>query len=405
MNTTIRTFDIIIVGAGTVGLTLACGLRTTGKRIAVVEAKDISLLTTTGLSPNTPSSPTKPAPAFSAINRTSQRLFEQWKLWPSITAMGVSPFRAMSVWDATGRGAIAFASEFINAWQMGHIIQNQAIQHALLSVLKEANNVSIVSPASLADGKNSITTKYPYAYLTLDNGQQLQAELIIGADGARSSLRKCLGIQCYSWPYGQSALTATVLTERAHQQTAWQCFLPTGPLAFLPLADSHHCSIVWSTTPKQAESLQSLPLEAFNQALTHAFEKRLGQVKRVSALTSYPLTLRHAKQYTLPCIALVGDAIHTIHPLAGQGVNLGLKDVQALVEQINRAIECDQPLGHPRYLRAYERARKSDNWLTIGIMELFKRVFGSESKPIVSLRSAGLNATNRLDCIKRMLIN
>jgi len=405
MKTLSHNSDIIIVGGGMVGLALACGLRSTGKKITVIDAQPIDQLHQRPPCPDAPPTLTEPAPAFSAINKTSQRLLNDWGVWSAIQAQGANPFKTMVVWDAKSKGTVRFTCDSLNASNMGHIIQNQMIRRGLLSVLKLSSNVQLLSSVTLADTPGSVVVNDHTVSLTLSNGQQLNAELVVGADGAHSALRQCIGIDHYQRSYGQTALTATVAIEHPHQMTAWQHFLPNGPLAFLPLSDRHQCSIVWSTTPKQAAELIAMSTEAFNHALTLAFEKRLGQVKRLSALSHYPLTLRHAKQYTTPCIALVGDAIHTIHPLAGQGVNLGLKDVAELINCLQQSIQRNQSLGHSRGLRAYERARKGDNWLTIGVMELFKRLFSDVPYTLIALRGLGLTVTDRLDCIKRLVMN
>lgn len=204
------------------------------------------------------------------------------------------------------------------------------------------------------------------------------------------------------WNYHQKAVVAHVRPEKSHQETAWQRFLPSGPLAFLPLHDGR-CSIVWSTTPEQADALLALEASAFAEALAEAFDQRLGSILEVGRRGAFPLRLQHAQTYVKPGLALIGDAAHVVHPLAGQGVNLGLLDAAALAEVILDALNAGQDFASFKTLRRYERWRKGDNLLMLAVMDGFKRLFGTALPPVRLLRNIGLNLTDAAGPLKHLI--
>jgi 2-octaprenylphenol hydroxylase len=239
--------------------------------------------------------------------------------------------------------------------------------------------------------------------LELNNGEVLQTRLLVGADGARSWVREQCGIAVTSTDYHQRAVVATVRTEQPHRDTAWQRFLPGGPLAFLPLPEGY-CSIVWSTTPEHADALLAMDETAFCAALTDAFAARLGKVQSAVGRAAFPLSAQHAGRYVQPRIALVGDAAHTIHPLAGQGVNLGFADSAALAEVLIAALQKRQDIGSLGVLRRYERWRKGENLLMLEVMTGFQKLFGSELTAVRQARNLGLNLVQRLMPVKNLII-
>jgi 2-octaprenylphenol hydroxylase len=241
--------------------------------------------------------------------------------------------------------------------------------------------------------------------VTLAARQVLQAPLVVGADGSRSPTRHMAGIQTRGWAYEQTAVVATVQTGDSHRRTAWQRFLPTGPLAFLPLPDPHLCSIVWSTTPQQAAELLAMPEPDFLSALHQAFGDRLGSMVQLhDQRGAFPLRLQHAEHYCRPGYVLVGDAAHTVHPLAGQGVNLGLADVATLAEVLVEARPGQRQPGELGALRAYERWRKGDNLSMMFTFDGFKRLFGSDMAALTWLRNGGLSLVDRLAPIKHTMM-
>ena len=376
-------YEIIVVGGGMVGTALARALGQQGRQVALIEAH-------------------KP-PAWqdgedydlrvSAINRSSQRLFEQLNAWEGMLTRRVSTYRRMHVWDGIHHGGeITFDAAEIGEPDLGHIIENRVIQEALSEHMMD---VTTYCPAML----EAMTVEKSQVRLTLKDGIELCASLVIGADGAHSRVRALAGIAREERPYNQRAIVATLRTERPHQATAWQCFLSTGPVAFLPLADGR-CSLVWSADLALAEKLMNLPDDDFRIELGRATGLRLGCVTEVSARVDFPLVGSRVRPYVLPRVALVGDAAHTIHPLAGQGVNLGFKDAAFLADVLGST---SRDVGSIRVLRTYERARRGDNEITMRVMEGFKHVFGSHLPGLAWVCGQGLSLADGFGPIKRRL--
>lgn len=383
-------FDVLIVGAGIVGATLACALGGSRLRVGLIDVR----------APRTQNDGDETAYDLrvSAITRASENIFKSLNAWQAMAERRVSPYRDMRVWDAGGRGEIHFDSAELGEPHLGHIIENSVIIAALLDRIESQQNVSLLlgqTIGEIVDGQEALT-------LQLTSGATLVATLLVGADGARSQLRQHAGIETRGWSYGQQAIVATVQTELSHQETAWQRFLPTGPLAFLPL-ENGCCSIVWSNDDAKADELMSLDADDFNAALGDALDRRLGAVECVSARAAFPLSLSHAESYIGQRLVLVGDAAHTLHPLAGQGANLGLADVAALVEVISMALEGKKDIGSHNVLRRYERRRKGDNLAMMAVMEGFYRLFGTNAAPLVRIRSIGLDLMNRATPIKNFI--
>lgn len=375
-------YEVVVIGGGMVGTALARALGRQGRRVALVEAH-------------------APRPwrgdepydlRVSAINRASQRLFEQLDAWRAMLERRVSPYRRMHVWDAGGTGAITFDAAEIGEPDLGHIIENRVIQEALGDALE---GVTEYCPAAL----ESMTVDAARVRLMLADGRELSAALVVGADGARSRVRSLAGIEREERPYGQKAIVATLMTERPHQATAWQRFLATGPVALLPLADGSS-SLVWSADSEVADRLMALSDDDFRLELGRATALRLGCVARIGPRAAFPLVGSRVRPYVRPRIALVGDAAHTIHPLAGQGVNLGFMDVAVLAE---RLADTRRDIGSLRVLRAYERARRAENEGAMRVMEGFKQIFGSRLPGLGWLRGQGLALAGGLPPLKRRL--
>ena len=382
-------FDVIIAGGNMTGACLACALADTPLRIAVVEAGELpgeSTLEERDL-------------RVSALTRASERILEHVGAWPYIAQHRLSPFRDMHVWDAGGSGEIHFDCAEIGEPTLGYIVENRLIQAALIDRLHDVANVQLFSPVSIAacDWADEGVT------VELDDGRRLTASLLVGADGARSRVREQAGIPVRGWSYEQTAVVVNVRTEKDHQETAWQRFLPTGPLAYLPLTDNMS-AIVWSTSPEQAETLLAMDDEDFRVALGEAFEYRLGKVLECGPRAAFPLRLQYAENYVRPGLALIGDAAHSIHPLAGQGVNLGLLDVAALAEVLLQGARKGRQPGDYEWLRRYERWRKTDNLGTMFVMDAFKRLFGNSLAPVKWLRNLGLQVTDHSGPVKQKLI-
>lgn len=392
-------FDVVIVGAGIAGSALACGLRGSGLRIALVEANPVS----TSLA-----APLGGVSDFdrrvSAMTEASRALLESLEVWEAIAASRACPYRHMSVWDADGTGSIDFDASEVNAPLLGHIVENRVLNGALMSAVLSAGDLHLYNPAKLdslqlCEGEPSL--------LTLDSGGHLRCKLLVAADGALSPVRQMADFRTREWNYGHDALVCTVQTERFHQDTAWQRFLTTGPLAFLPLSsigERHYCSIVWSADTERAQELNALDDAAFCAELGQSIEHRLGDILDVSPRASFPLRQRHAIDYVKPGVALVGDAAHTIHPLAGQGINLGLQDVAVLSREIIAARQRGEDPGQLSVLQRYQRQRKGENLLMMAAMDGFRRLFGQDQLPLRWLRNTGMRLVGRATPLKRQLM-
>lgn len=376
-------YDVVIVGAGMVGSLLAVALSTEQKlKIALIE-------------------PVEPKPIIendpadlrvSAISQASEQLLKNLTIWPHFIQSRLSPFTDMIVWENLA-SQVHFDSADIGTSHLGHLIENRHIQQACLKKCQQQSNITLMCPDKPISRVDNV--------LTLASGKMLTANLIVAADGAQSPLRDWAGIASKGWDYDQHGLVCTVTTQHAHQQTARQRFLPEGPLAFLPLANSHQCSIVWSNSNEQAELLKKLTDDEFKDTLGKAFEHQLGDIVDVSPRVSFPLKCRHAAHYVEPGLALVGDAAHTIHPLAGQGVNIGFLDAATLAEVILDAHQKGRQIGSLHTLKKYQRQRKGDN-LTIQLtMDAFKRVFGSHNPALRLARTTGFKWVNSNDLLKR----
>ena len=388
MTTTQNEFDIVIAGGGMVGACLAAALADSHWRVAVLEAR----------APNTTWPDSLYDLRVSAISRASEMLFRAIGAWDAMEQLRVTAFREMHVWDSGGRGEIHFDSADIGEPTMGHIIENRVIQSALWRRMEQSENITIVCPATVSDHETSdagIT-------ITLADGRQLRARLLVGADGADSKVRELACINHYSQPYEQHAVVATVHTEQWHRETAWQRFLSEGPLAFLPLTKDC-CSIVWTTTSAQAQHFLALTESEFNAQLSGNFAHKLGSVSVRGPRAAFPLRRQYAEQYVKPRLALIGDAAHTIHPLAGQGANLGFLDAAQLADVLLSSAAQKDP-GAFALLRRYERARKGDNLLMMSVMDGFNKLFSDDATPLRLLRNAGLALANRVDPLKQSIM-
>jgi 2-octaprenylphenol hydroxylase len=390
-------FDIIVIGGGMVGAACAALIAADRKlddlRIALVEAQG----------PGLPPPDDDIDLRVSAVSRASERILERAGAWSHIALR--SPYSDMVVWDVKGAprgaGSISFSASEIGEPNLGYIIENRRLQWALWEAERFRERV-VVLKAGLTD----IAFADESARVTLDDGRSFSACLLIAADGSASTSRQLAGIRLEGAHYHQHAVVTHIATERPHQYTAWQRFLPKGPLAFLPLADGRS-SIVWSTTPDYAEHLATCAPEQFERELGEASAHVLGALKVTAPRARFPLQWAHASEYCKPRFVLIGDAAHTVHPLAGQGVNLGMLDAAALVQILSDAhANGAQPteLGELRVLRRYERWRKSENALALSLIDGLKHLFGSTGLVLGSLRRSGLTFLDRTPVAKRFLI-
>jgi 2-octaprenylphenol hydroxylase len=397
-----RHFDVTIVGAGIAGSALAGALTGHGLSIALIEGQPLANAAamdreaqSTGLCFDS---------RVSALTPNSQTLLRSIGAWESIVAQRVCPYRHMTVWDAEGTGVIEFDCADVNVPELGHIVENRLIVNALLDRVRTASDITVLNPARLAACS---MLEEGGCEFELEGGERFITDLLVAADGALSKVRTLLEFETREWDYGHRAIVATVQVERPHQATAWQRFLPTGPLAFLPLPQVeglNYCSIVWSLDEGLVDDLLALDEVDFCAQLERAIESRLGKVEACSSRLAFPLRQRHAVDYVRKGVALMGDAAHTIHPLAGQGINLGLQDVSVLAQEILGACARGINPGELAVLKRYQRRRKGENLAMMVAMDSFKRLFAQRSLPVRWLRNAGMRGVGRFAPVKQQLM-
>lgn len=381
--------DVVIVGGGMVGLVLALALAKNPEfSIIILEAKAESDHFSADVYHH----------RVSALSLSSVRILQALNVWHAMRERRVSSFTEIKVWDSHAKSDLSFNCREIAESALGYIVENNVTQLSLREKVLTTSNIKYLSPVSLTKCEQQ------QANITLHTKEYgaIQAKLAVAADGANSWLRKEVGMTVKTHSYEQEAIVASVVTAELHQKIARQVFLPEGPLAFLPLQSSNLSSIVWSLPSSKAREILALPEEQFKSALTTAFGVRLGEVKEVSERFLFPLKKQQAEKYIDNRIALVGDAAHVIHPLAGQGVNLGLLDAASLAEVVLAAAQQGRDIAQTSVLRRYERWRRADNMALLSGVDLIKQLFASNSLPIQTARGLGLAVTNRLLQIKNI---
>lgn len=379
--------DLVIIGGGMVGAAAACRLAAAGLRVILVESS----------APEPFSSEQPRDRRVSAISPASIALLEECGVWEAIVAMRTCPYTALEAWEKEGFSTRFDAAE-LGVNELGHIVENRLIQLALWQKLDTLANVTLLTPARIV----AIRQDKTQAEVTLDDGRRISTRLIIGADGAQSQTRQLAHIALDSCDYEQRCLLINVRIAGGQQAITWQHFTPEGPRAFLPLSGPH-ASLVWYDTPARIAALEQLGHDALAREIRAHFPTRLPEFE-LEGWGSFTLTKRHARHYVAGRVVLLGDAAHTIHPLAGQGVNLGFKDVADLCERIAVANRQGKVWDDAALLEAFELARRRDNLLMQSAMDLFYHVFGNEVIPLYWLRNAGLWLANRAGMLKRQAL-
>lgn len=389
MNKLIESYDVVVVGAGMTGAAAALGFAQEGMRVALLEkAQPVAF---------DPQS--APDVRISAISRASVELLEQLGAWQHVKAMRSAPYRQLETWEEPDSNVI-FDAKSLGLPELGFMVENRVLQLALWQECEKYSNLDLVCPAKLI---NLYQPKQQKEWmLALDDGRTLQAKLVVGADGANSQVRTMAGIGSRGWQYRQSCMLISIQTQQPQQDKTWQQFFPSGPRAFLPLYDNW-ASLVWYDSPAKIRRLQGMSMEQLTGAISEAFPERLGPVIAIAS-GAFPLTRHHASRYVMDGLALIGDAAHTINPLAGQGVNLGYRDVDALLKEVIYAREYIQPWHSLGVLKRYQRRRLPDNLIMQAGMDVFYMAFSENLPGLKIFRNLGLMAAQRAGEAKKLAL-
>lgn len=383
-------FDVLIVGGGMVGASLACALAQCPLRIGVVESFPFGAAA---------------QPSYDdrsiALAYGTRRIFEGMGLWREIAA-AAAPIEYIHVSDRGHFGATRLRAEACGFEALGYVVESRALGRVFAAALDALPRVELISPARVAAIESG--SGYMRARIEQETGPRaVTARLVVGADGADSSVRRWSGIDVRRTEYGQSAIIANLTPEYPHRNVAYERFTDSGPLALLPMTDER-CALVWTVHTEQCAALLALDDGDFLARLQGRFGTRLGRLRRIGARASYPLALVRACRYTAPRLALIGNAAHTLHPIAGQGFNLGLRDVAALAEVICDAAAAGRDIGAPDALARYEDWRLGDQRRALRATDGLVRLFSNDLMPLVLARKAGMLLVDLLPPAKRMLM-
>ncbi|MFB2641761.1 FAD-dependent monooxygenase [Shewanella bicestrii] len=387
-TTDTQQFDVILVGGGMVGAATAIGLAKQGLQVAVIES----------FAPEAYSPEQALDVRVSAISVASEQLLEQLGALESLLNMRNVPYLGLETWELDGC-ITQFHSSQIGASHLGHIVENRLVQLALWEQMQQWDAIKLFCPERVA----TFSRLTGGVSVHLQSGIQLEAKLLIGADGANSQVRQWAGIGISGWDYAQSAMLINIQTAQGLQNVTWQQFTPNGPRSLLPLP-GNHASLVWYDDANRIKQLMQLNHKQLADQIRQHFPARLDSDFTVEAKGSFALTRRHANVYFKPNVVILGDAAHTINPLAGQGVNLGFKDVEALLTVIKTALTEDKPWWSTEVLNAYQAKRYRDNQLMMTTMDVFYAGFSNDILPLKLLRNGALKLANINSPIKRTVL-
>ncbi|MCR3755706.1 MAG: 2-octaprenyl-3-methyl-6-methoxy-1,4-benzoquinol hydroxylase [Sodalis sp. Psp] len=377
-------YDVVVVGGGMVGAALALTLAQADFRVQVIDSEPMMNDATLNL-------------RVSAISYSSVALLRCLGAWQRIGEHFCAPYRRLETWEWPS-SVVAFDAASLNLSELGFMVENWRLQQALWQALTDCDALELCCPVSLS----AMIYCRDRWQLTLNSGHTIESRLVVGADGTHSWVREHVGIAVSGWQYRQSCLLLDVEVENSQQDVTWQEFHPSGPRAFLPLYDQR-ASLVWYDSIARIRQLETLSLPALEREVQTAFPSRLGQFT-LHSTASFPLTRRHVREYIKPGLALIGDAAHTINPLAGQGVNLGFRDVQALAEVLIDARDCCEPWYTLAVLKRYQRRRYGDNFLMQAVMDAFYIAFSNDLPPLILVRNLGLMLMQRTGRVKKRVL-
>jgi 2-octaprenyl-6-methoxyphenol hydroxylase len=382
-------YDIAIVGGGIIGNTVAVALQNSGLRVVSIESQAASISIAKGR-------------AY-VISMLSGRIFAGLGIWEQVLPQ-ITQFSQIQISDADYAGVVKLYPQDLGTETLGYAASHEVLLTALQTKLDAAANITLMCPAQVVgveytDTGAEITVKTP----DRDSSTTIRASLVIAADGAKSALRTQAEIQTSGWNYWQSCITATIKPEKPHQSIAYERFWYAGPIGVLPLADGR-CQVVWTAPHQQAEELRDLPVADFLQELEHCTGGLFGKLELDSQRWLFPVKLMQSQEYTAPRLALVGDAAHCCHPVAGQGMNLGIRDAAALAEILIAAHQAGEDIGSDAVLKRYMRWRKPENWAILAFTDFLDRMFSTRLLPIVIIRRMGLFLLDRLPGCKYLAL-
>ena len=381
-------YDVVIVGGGIVGLTLACGLRNTHLRVAVIESQTAQKAASRAR-----------AYAFSPV---SARILAGLGLWDEVGPQ-LTHFQRVRLSDADYRKALMFRPEDGRSDAVYFSAEHTVLMRALQGAVKKAQNIDYWCEAQVVAASNNTTLTVERVIDDRPQQQTFYTQLVVGADGARSGVRDRAKIPTFGWKYWQSCITAVLEPERSHANTAYEKFWPSGPFAILPLPNNR-CQIVWTAPHQEAKEMLALNKEQFMSELSRRYGNDMGKLTLVNEPMMFPVQLMQSKQYVRPGVALVGDAAHCCHPVGGQGLNMGIRDATALAEVIQQATINGEPLGSLKVLKRYERWRKTENWFTLSLTDFLNRAFSNRFLPLLIARRAGIWVIDSIRPLKRLIL-
>jgi len=380
-------YDVVVVGGGMVGAVLAVALEQADFSVALIEAKQ----------PTRFDAGADYDLRLSAIAPGPRRVLDNLGLWKTVENTRACAFTGMKVWEAGARDELFLEHTAVGLPELGHIVENELVVD---TAWQHLGSVDVYCPAMM----ESLAVHEDRVSLRLDDGSTVTAALVVGAEGANSPVREAAGIPTTGWAYGQRCTVGAVTPEKHHRHIAWQRFTETGPVAFLPLADGR-CSLAWHADEALADELKALDDTAFCDRLTEASGGVLGRIEKMDTRAAFPLKLMHARRYCDHRLALAGDAAHVLHPMAGQGVNLGLLDVAELTAALEAGRSRGRDAGDLTYLRRYQRARMAENMMMMGATDALKRVYGSRDPLLRSLRRRAITAAADFGPIRQLMIH
>lgn len=380
--------DIIIVGAGLVGMTMACSVAAKGFEVCVIEFADLDKIRAKASDGRT-----------CAVSYGSSQIFDKIGIWEDLQKHG-GKINDIRIVDGESPLFLHYDHKIIGDNPMGHIIENYHIREALFNKAKTLDNLQIIAPAKYTNIEFSQTG----VSVELEDGRNIKAQLLIAADGRNSRVRELCNIKSTSWPYKQTGIVCTAWHEKNHNNTAIEKFLPAGPFAILPMKGGHHSSIVWTEPDNLAKLFMQMDEAEFLEHFQSRFGDFLGELKITSPRFSYPLSFNLAHTYTSQRMALIGDAAHGMHPIAGQGFNLGIRDVPVLTKLITDAKNTGLDIGKPSILQSYEELRKFDNVSLLSVTDSLNRLFSNNNFALKHARRIGISAINKAPKLKKFFM-